>query len=311
MTPVTLEDMDPNDKEHSRWYATGKSVAEMVRATREMLQRHVDEAPLEAELLVRHVTRLDRAGVYARSKDVLTPAEYHELRGLTLRRLRREPLPYILGHWEFFGLDFVVNPAVMIPRPETETLVEEALAWVQRRCGSGPLTILDVGTGSGCIAVALAGRLPQVRVLAVDVSPDALRVAAQNAARHGVEPRVRLIESDLLSAVTEQVDLILANLPYIPDDEVPSLQPEVSHYEPKAALGGGPDGLSYIRGLLAGAPSVLSAAGAVMLEFNPPQSETLLREAAAAFPNAAVRIVQDLAQLDRALVIDLSGRPLA
>ena len=133
MTPVTLEDLDPNDKESNRWYYTGKSVAEAVQATRELLQPQLEEAPLEAELLVRYATGLDRAGIFARSREALTPAEYHELRRLTFRRLRREPLPYILGQWEFFGLDFLVNPAVMIPRPETETLVEEAIAWYERR----------------------------------------------------------------------------------------------------------------------------------------------------------------------------------
>ena len=313
MTPVTLEDLDPNDKESNRWYYTGKSVAEAVQATRELLQPQLEEAPLEAELLVRYATGLDRAGIFARSREALTPAEYHELRRLTFRRLRREPLPYILGQWEFFGLDFLVNPAVMIPRPETETLVEEALAWYERRRAQDgrTLTIADVGTGSGCIAISLASKLPEANVIALDISRDALKVAAENAERHGVANRLRLLESDLLTAVSGTLDLVVANLPYIPDADVPSLQPEVSQYEPRIALGGGPDGLSLIRRLLAQAQPVLSPQGAIMLEINPPQSAALPREALDAFPAADVRVVQDLAGRDRLVAIDLSGRRAA
>ncbi len=313
MTPVTLEDLDPYDKETTRWYDAGKSVAEAVRATSEMLQPHSDETPLEAELLVCHVTGLDRAGIFARSRDLLTPDEYHKLRRLTLRRMRREPLPYVLGEWEFFGLRFSVNPAVLIPRPETETLVQEALAWreARQKANEAPIAIVDVGTGSGCIAVALARRLPYDTVVATDISPDALRVAAENVTRNGVGDRVHLIESDLLSAVTGQVDLIVANLPYIPDAEVSSLQPEVSQYEPSVALGGGPDGLALICRLLAQAPTVLSRDGAVMLEINPVQSAVVPREAVALFPSAEVRVIKDLTGDDRVVVVDLSGRATA
>lgn len=313
MTPVKVEDLDPNDKETSRWYSPGHSVAEAVRATAEALQPISGEAPLEAELLVRHVTGLDRAGIFARSRDALTPAEYHDLRRVTLRRMRREPLPYILGRWEFSGLSFAVSSAVMVPRPETETLVEQALAWRERRRAAdpGPVAIADVGTGSGCVAVALATRLADDKFVAVDVSADALAVASENVARHGVNDRVRLLESDLLSAVSEPLDLIVANLPYIPDAEVPSLQPEVSRFEPPAALGGGPDGLSIIRRLLSQAQSLLAPRGAVMLEINPPQSAVLPSEVRDAFPGAEVRVVKDLAGLDRVVVIDLSGRPAA
>ena len=310
MTPVTLRDLDPYDKETTRWYDAGKSVAETVRATTEMLQPHSDEAPLEAELLVRHATGLDRAGIFAQSRDLLTPAEYHDLRRLTLRRMQGEPLPYILGEWEFLGLPFRVTPAVMIPRPETETLVEEALAWRKRRGekDAGTISVVDVGTGSGCIAISLASRLAHDQVLALDVSTDALTVAAENAARHGVTDRVRLFESDLRSAITETVDLIVANLPYIPDDDVPLLQPEVRDYEPQIALGGGSDGLALIRQLLRQARTALSTRGAIMLEINPPQAATLPGEALSMFPESQVHIVRDIAGLDRVVVIDFAGR---
>ena len=313
MTPVTLRDLDPYDKETTRWYDAGKSVAETVRATAEMLRPHSDEARLEAELLVRHATGLDRAGIFAQSKDLLTPTEYHDLRRLTLRRMQGEPLPYILGEWEFLGFSFRVTPAVMIPRPETETLVEEALTWREHRLnnGEGAITIVDVGTGSGCIAVALASRLPHDTVIATDISTDALRAAAENVTRNAVLDRVQLFESDLLSAVSGPVDLIVANLPYIPDAEVPLLQPEVRDFEPQIALGGGADGLALIRRLLRQAQTALSPRGAIMLEINPPQSATLPDEARAMFPGAAVRVMRDLAGMDRVVVIDLAGRAAA
>ena len=309
MTPVTLQDLDPYDKETTRWYDAGKSVAEAVRATAEMLQPHSGEAPLEAELLVRHATGLDRAGIFAQSKDLLTPAEYHDLRRLTLRRMQGEPLPYILGEWGFFGLTFTVNPAVLIPRPETEAVVQQALAWreARRKTDDAPVIIVDVGTGSGCIAISLAAQLPDDSVIATDVSNDALQVAGENAKRNNVLDRVHLVDSDLLSAITEPVDLIVANLPYIPDAEVPSLQPEVREYEPRIALGGGPDGLALIRRLLRQARTRLSPRGAVMLEINPPQSAALPGEARAMFPGADVRVVRDLAGMDRVVVIEPGG----
>ena len=173
------------------------------------------------------------------------------------------------------------------------------------------LTIADVGTGSGCIAISLASKLPEANVIALDISRDALKVAAANAEIHGVADRLQLLESDLLTAVSGTLDLIVANLPYIPDADVPSLQPEVSQHEPRIALGGGPDGLSLIRLLLAQAQPVLSPQGAIMLEINPPQSAGLPREAQDAFPTADVRVVQDLAGRDRIVVIDFSGRRAA
>lgn len=284
-----------------------------ITATRRALEPITPEASVEAELLLRHVTGLDRAGVYANPHVELSAAQSAALRALTARRLRREPLPYILGEWPFCGLSFRVSPAVMIPRPETETLVDEALAWRRRRreLDPRPVAIADVGAGSGCIAVSLAARLPGDRLLALDVSPAALAVARENAERLGVAGRVSLVQSDLLSALSEPVDLIVANLPYIPDAEVSSLQPEVRLHEPPVALGGGPDGLSLIRRLLAQAQSLLSPDGAVMLEINPPQAAVLPDEARSMFPAAHVRVVRDLAGLDRVVLIDLLGRSAA
>ncbi len=296
------------------------TVATAIQSTRLALKgAGIDEAPLEAEVLVRHVAGIDRTALYAHPDRTFTDREAQQLDTLVARRCQREPLPYILGHWEFYGLDFLVNSAVLIPRPETETLIEEALSWAQsgeaKEPGAGStkeaerhLRIADVGTGSGCIAVSLAVNLPLATIVATDTSAEALGVAKQNAERHNVQSRIQFVEGDLLTDVEGAFDLIVSNPPYIPDEEVPSLQPEVAHYEPSSALRGGPDGLSIIRRLLEQASSRLSPKGAIIIEFNAPQSTVLLSEARSLWPDAVCRIVQDLAGLDRVLVIEREER---
>ena len=295
------------------------TVSAAIQSTRLALKdAGIDEAPLEAEILVRHVAGIDRAGLYADPDRTITDREAQHLDALVARRCQREPLPYILGHWEFYGMDFHVSPAVLIPRPETETLVEEALRWARSgetkalgaesaKANARHLRIADIGTGSGCVAISLAKHLPQATVVATDISAEALTVARQNAERHNVQNRIQFVEGDLLTGVEGKLDLIVSNPPYIPDGEVPGLQPEVARYEPSMALGGGPDGLSIIRRLLAQASNLLSPDGAIMIEFNPPQSNPLLSEAKRLWPDAECRVVQDLAGLDRVLVIELKG----
>jgi release factor glutamine methyltransferase len=272
----------------------------------------IDEAPLEAEVLVRHVTGIDRAALYANPDRTITDAESQRLAALLARRLQREPLPYIMGHWEFYGLDYIVNKSVLIPRPETETLVEEALITALPMAQENQhITIVDVGTGSGCVAISLAKRLPHASVVATDVSADALAVARQNVEQHNAQSQVQLVECDLLSGVEGPIDIIVSNPPYIPDGDISTLQPEVADYEPQVALVGGTDGLAIIRRLLEQASKVLSPNGAVMLEFNPPQSEALLSIARSIWPDAEPRVVKDLAGLDRVLVVELEGRSIA
>ncbi|MCH8940354.1 MAG: peptide chain release factor N(5)-glutamine methyltransferase [Chloroflexi bacterium] len=295
------------------------TVSTVIHATRLTLkQAGIEEAPLEGEVLVRHVAGIDRASLYSDPDRAFSDAEAQQLATLVARRCKREPLPYILGHWEFYGLDYIVTPAVLIPRPETETLVELALICAlsggtkERENESGhPLKIADVGTGSGCVAISLAKRLPQATVIATDLSPDALAVARQNIERHDVANQVHLQEGDLLSGYDGKLDLIVSNPPYIPDGEVPGLQPEVALHEPSAALGGGPDGLSIIRRLMDQAAELLSPNGALMIEFNPPQSSVLMSEAKRLWPNAGCRVVKDLAGLDRVLVVELEGQATA
>ena len=202
----------------------------------------IPDAAFESELLVREAAKLTRSQYYL-DPDLSTVASDH-LHSLVQRRLRREPAAYISGAREFYGLSFQVTPAVLIPRPETELLVELAL----RELKSAPsASILDVGTGSGCIAVAVAANAPMTEVTATDVSSDAIAVAARNASVHA--PRVRFVRSNLASAI-RRADVILANLPYIPSDGIAGLQPEVSNWEPRLALDGGPDGLTVVRELI-------------------------------------------------------------
>jgi len=224
-------------------------------------EKGVEEGRLDAELLLSDALGLDRVGLYLNYDRPLTAAELALFRKGVSRRARREPLQYILGRVEFWSLPFVVNPAVLIPRPDTEILVEEAL----KRASAGA-AILDVGTGSGAIAVALAHELPEAAVEGVDISPEALEVASENARRNGVDGRVRFRKTDLGSLPEGPFDLIVSNPPYIPGGELVALMPEVRDFEPRLALDGGGDGLDCYRLLAHQAPSRLRSGGWLLLE---------------------------------------------
>ncbi len=273
----------------------------LARVRLRLQESGVEEAALEADVLVRHVLGLDRADLLARPDTPLALAQAAALEGLLARRMRREPLAYVLGRREFHGLDFRVTPAVMVPRPETETLVEEALAWVGARPAA--YSIADVGTGSGCIVVSLAVGLPDARFVATDLSAAALAVAEENVRRHGVAGRVRLLSGYLLQPLPGHVDLIVANLPYVPSGRIDSLQPEVRDHEPREALDGGPDGTDLLRPLLRQAGAYLRPAGALMLEIDEEQGSTMAEAGRTAFPAASVRVLTDLAGRDRVLVV--------
>lgn len=234
-----------------------------------LAEKGVENARLESEWLLSAATGLDRVGLYVNYEKPLTERELAVIRGMVARRARREPLQYILGTQEFRGLDFAVTPAVLIPRHDTEVLVEAALARAQ-----GAQRVLDIGVGSGCIAVALTKGLPDAEVWGVERSPGALSLARENAERHGV--KVTLFEGSLFEPFPgERFHLVVSNPPYIPTGELDTLQPEVRDYEPRLALDGGPDGLDCYRAIIPAAPDHLVTGGWLLFEVGAGQAEAV------------------------------------
>jgi release factor glutamine methyltransferase len=239
----------------------------------------------DARLLLQHVLQAGHTTIAAHSERALSAEQEEHFRTLVARAERLEPIPYITGEAAFYGLDFSVTPDVLIPRPETEHLVEAALGWAERH----PVErIADVGTGSGCIAVVLAQRLPHADITAIDVSQEALAVARQNVQRHGV---------------AYSFDIMVANLPYISDAEWTAVDDGVKWYEPVGALRGGPDGLDLIRHLLLQARPLLRPSGALFLEIGWRQGSAARKLARETFPLAQITVQTDFAGRDRLLVI--------
>jgi release factor glutamine methyltransferase len=272
----------------------------------------VSETPsLDAQILLAHVLRSSRAWVLAHPEASLSPGQEQALCGAQARLEGGEPLPYVLGHWEFYGLDFIVTPDVLIPRPETELLVERALEWL--RAHPNRRRAADIGAGSGCIAVSLAVNVPDLYVLATDVSLPALEITNANAEKHQVGDRIHFLNADLLNfrlstfnlqpIDLQPLDLIVANLPYIPTPRLESLA--AARREPRLALDGGPDGLDVIRGLLPALARWLAPSGCCLLEIDASQGAAALHLARSVLPQARALVIPDLAGLDRLLVIQL------
>jgi release factor glutamine methyltransferase len=255
----------------------------------------------DAEALVGAAAGLTQAQLLARLREPLVATVERHLESLVLRRLAGEPLAYILGHAPFYGLSLVVSPDVLIPRPETELLAEWAIAWARRH--GDCRTALDVGTGSGALALALASHLPRLEILGTDNSAAALEVARDNAARLDLADRVRFVTADLLPDQPLRFDLVVANLPYVGADDQ-DLAPEVRDWEPAGALFAGPDGLALIDRLLRRLPARLSATGALGLEIGWRQGAAVVALARAAFPDADIRLRPDLAGLDRLVTVE-------
>lgn len=263
---------------------------------------------LEGQVLLAHVTGRSRSWLLAHPEVRLTPEQEQALQTAIRQREAGVPLPYILGHWEFFGLDFDVSPDVLIPRPETELLIETALAWARTHPPLGPCCrFLDIGTGSGIIPITLAVHLPSAEILATDISPAALSVARQNAQKHGAAGRIRFIEADLLDNLnfehsnTRTFDILTANLPYIPTATLKTL--EIFGREPTLALDGGPDGLQLIRRLLAEITAGKVSTRLILLEIENRQGQAIQALARQHFPAADIEIKKDLAGQDRLAVI--------
>lgn len=257
-------------------------------------------ATIDARLLLQHVLQCPRPHLIAHGDELLTPEQHASFESLVARAARREPIPYLTGSAPFYGLEFAVSPAVLIPRPETELLVEAALRWAGSRSA---LRVVDVGTGSGCIAVTLAKHLPGAEIVATDVSVEALELAQENAARHGVAARIAFVQGSLLEPLRMQPDLVVANLPYISDDEWTELEGGVKWYEPADALRGGSTGLELVGLLLLQARSRLQAGGALFLEIGWRQGAAARSLAQEQFPQARIELIRDYGGHDRVLVI--------
>ncbi|MHB1132715.1 MAG: peptide chain release factor N(5)-glutamine methyltransferase [Chloroflexota bacterium] len=267
----------------------------------------VDEARLVAELLLAAALGRDRTYLYAHPDEPLDPSAWRLWQRLLRRARGHEPVAYLLHRRQFYGLDFYVDRRVLIPRPETELLVEEALAWARTFAArhDRPPLIADVATGSGAIAVALAVHLPEARLYATDLSTAALAVARCNARRQGVDERLTFRQGDLLAALPEPVDLLAANLPYVTEAELAVLPAHIASYEPAGALAGGEDGLDLVRRLLSQSPDKVRAGGLVLLEVGSGHAESAAALAGDAFPAATVRVLPDAAALPRLVRIDL------
>ena len=258
-----------------------------------------EDAALDAEVLARHALGWDRGTLLAHGREP-APADFAPaFDALVARRINREPVAQIVGRREFWGRDFKVTTDVLVPRPETELIVEEALAFAEEH---EYRTVVDVGTGSGCLAISLACELPDIRVLAVDISDAALALAQRNAELHAVADRVTFQRADVLDGVDGPFDLVLSNPPYLAASEAPLLQPEVARFEPYGALFGGGDGLDVIRRLLHDTPRVLARGGRLILECGMGQDRAVA-DAAVAEGWKVLRIRDDLQGIPRTLVL--------
>jgi len=268
----------------------------------------VSETPeLDARVLLANILDKPRTWVEAHPEAHLTQPQLAAAKKAIAKLEAGEPFPYVLGHWEFFGLDLEINADVLIPRPETELLVERAIYWL--KASPERRTIADVGTGSGCIAVAIAKNIYDAKVTATDISYPALEVAHRNARRHNVAKRIDLVQCDLLPPHPDSLptalhfDLICANLPYIPTVTLKELP--IYKREPTLALHGGEDGLDIVRQLLRMAPKWLAPRGMILLEIEASQGMPAVSLAYDAFANAEIQLHQDLAGHDRLLSIEL------
>ena len=260
----------------------------------------IDDALLESEVLLMHFLKIDRVKLYTDIDSELTSQQYEEYLVLVQRRLNGEPSAYITGNREFYGLDFFVNPDVLIPRPETELLVEKTIDIANTRSYK---TIIDAGTGSGIVAICLALNLPDAVIYATDISTSALEVAARNCRKHNVEDRITLLRGNLLEPLPEPVDMIVGNLPYVQDADMQRVN--TAGHEPDLALHGGADGLEYIIAIVRQSVSKLLRGGSILLEVGRGQSQAAARQVKGIYPYGEIAIFRDLAGIERVVSLSL------
>jgi release factor glutamine methyltransferase len=271
------------------------------QAAKDIAAHDIVDARLEAEILLSHLLKIDRPLLYVNLTRRLSSDQALAYSALVRRRVNHEPTAYITEHKEFFGLDFQVNPNTLIPRPDTELLVEKAIELGKSFAQS--CVVADVGTGCGAIAVALATHLPGAKIYATDISAAALDVARINCLRYHLEDRITLLQGDLLEPLPEPVELIVANLPYIRELELAEIMPEISEYEPHIALSGGEDGLQIIERLISQVQGKPIGNGALLLEIGYEQGAAVSSIVNRYLTGARVSIMQDLRGLDRVAII--------
>ena len=274
------------------------------KAAQTLSDNGVSNARLDAEVLLSHILNRNRAWLITHIHDALDAGSHALFDDAIVRRAKREPLQHIIGKQEFWGLDFLVTPDVLIPRPETELVVESAIK--AGRNMTAPV-IIDLCTGTGCIAISLATELTAARFFAVDISEKALAIARENARRHGVSERVRFLEGDLFGPLEEldirgRVDMIVSNPPYVRSGELNTLQAEVRDYEPGTALFAGPEGTEIHQRIISAAPEYLRRHGTLIMEMGMGQAEALARLFKATEAYSSVGILKDLAGIDRVIV---------
>jgi len=266
-----------------------------------------DTPALDASVLLAHIINKPRTWVMAHPELTISTEQQKQLDDSLAQLEGGKPFPYVLGHWEFFGLDFDITPDVLIPRPETELLVEKAIAWLQKF--PTKRIIADIGTGSGAIAISIAVNVTDANIFATDISPKALQVAKQNAIKHGVNNKIEFIECDLLPDQSQianrksSINLFCANLPYIPTRTLYNLP--IYEREPTIALDGGQDGLDLLRRLMKLAPKWISPDSLILLEVEATLGKQTTKLARELFPNANIQLHQDLSGRDRLLEIEL------
>jgi len=274
--------------------------------TQTLRRAGIADASVEAGLLLGHILGMSKTQLYIEPERSLTSVEIKHLRRLVQRRLDHEPAAYILGNCEFYGIDFCIDCHTFIPRPETELLVEKAVELARRiPYPEKRITIADVGTGCGAIAISLALALPQAKIYATDISASALQVAEMNCRRHAVSSQVELLQGNLLEPLSQPVDMIVANLPYIKSCEFKDLSPEVRNFEPTTALAGGEDGLGKIQQILEQMPGKLNYGGCFLLEIGQGQGRMVTSLIKSYFPQASIELISDLGGIERVVKVRL------
>lgn len=283
------------------------SLLEARNLTSKALALHdIPEPALEALLLICKSASISNIDFFMEPNKQLSSKQLSMLADMLNRRIGREPLSYIIGECEFYGIKLHVDRRVLIPRPETELLVEKSLEIIQRhkQMSQTPPVIADIGTGCGCIAITIALKEPHTRLYAIDVSEQSLQVASKNCYRYRISDRIRLLKGDLTAPLPESVSLIVTNLPYIESKQLKSLSPEVRCFEPRIALDGGESGLKYIRRFLHNARDKIIPGGSIVIEIGYGQSNDVTALAMSLYPDSSVKLHRDLSGVNRVLVLE-------